>query len=298
MQPNPVLKKLGLAKDDRAVIFHADDIGMCQASLAAYADLVDFGLISAASTMVPCPWFPATAAFCRDHPGQEVDMGVHVTLNSEYESYRWPPISTCDPASGLVDREGYQPASVEAVQEHGEPAAVQREIEAQVERALAAGIDVTHIDSHMGTVFHPRFLAAYLQVALQHRVPPFLPRIDEAGLREMGVDAEMAAFFASQLQAFEAQGLPLVDRFHMMPLDQPDDRVAQVKQVLDGLPPGLTYLIIHPAQDTPELRAATPSWPACVADYQAFTSEALRVFVQKSGIYVLGYRDLRDLMRS
>jgi predicted glycoside hydrolase/deacetylase ChbG (UPF0249 family) len=297
MQPNPVLKKLGLAEDDRAVIFHTDDIGMCQASLAAYADLVDFGLISAASTMVPCPWFPATAAFCRNHPGKEVDMGVHVTLNSEYENYRWPPISTCDLASGLVDREGYQPTSVEAVQEHGDPAAVQREIEAQVERALAAGIDVTHVDSHMGTVFHPRFLAAYLQVALQHRVPPFLPRLDEAGLREMGVDAETAAFFASQLQAFEAQGLPLVDRFHMMPLDQPDDRVEQVKQVLDGLPQGLTYLIIHPAQDTPELRAVTPSWPSRVADYRAFTSEALRAFVQNSGIHVIGCRDLRDLMR-
>ena len=106
MAPNPVLKKLGLSDEARVVIFHADDIGMCQASLAAYADLVGVGLISAASTMVPCPWFPATAAFCRANPDR-VDMGVHITLTSEWADYRWGPTSTCDPTSGLLDADGY-----------------------------------------------------------------------------------------------------------------------------------------------------------------------------------------------
>ena len=96
MQPNPVLKKLGLAPDDRVLIIHADDVGMCQASLAAYADLVDLGLVSSASTMVACPWFPATAAYCREHAGENVDMGVHTTLTSEFVGYRWGPISTRD----------------------------------------------------------------------------------------------------------------------------------------------------------------------------------------------------------
>ena len=160
MRPNPLLKRLGLSDDARAVIFHADDVGMCQASLAAYVDLVDFGLISAASTMVPCSWFPATAAFCRDHPGEKVDMGVHLTLTSEWDGYRWGPISTRDPASGLMDTDGYFHPDTESAQAHGDPAAVQLEIQTQVERALAAGIDVTHIDSHMGTVFHPSSWAA------------------------------------------------------------------------------------------------------------------------------------------
>jgi predicted glycoside hydrolase/deacetylase ChbG (UPF0249 family) len=298
VQPNPLLKKLGLSDDDRAVIFHADDVGMCQASLAAYVDLVDFGLLSSASTMVPCPWFPATAAFCRDHPRDNVDMGVHLTLTCEWEGYRWGPISTRDPASGLVDGKGFFHADTEAAQERGDPAAVQLEVEAQVERALAAGIDVTHIDGHMGTIFHPKFLAGFIQVALQHHIPPLLLRLDEAAILEIGIEPPVAAFLAQQIRELEAQGLPMLDHLHGMPLDQPEDRLAQVKRALDALSPGLTYFIVHPAQDTPELRAITPDWRGRVADYQAFTSEGLRAHVRDSGIHVIGYRTLRNLMRS
>jgi predicted glycoside hydrolase/deacetylase ChbG (UPF0249 family) len=296
MESNPVLKRLGLGDSDRAVIIHADDVGMCQASLAAYADLVDFGLVSAASVMVPCAWFPATAAFCRDNAGR-VDMGVHTTLTSEWEGYRWGPISTRDPGSGLVDSEGYFYHSTEEAQARGRPEAVGREIEAQVERALAEGIDLTHVDTHMGTVFHPQFLGAYVGTALQHGLPPFLLRKDREELEEMGVETEVAAMFVEQLKMFEAQGIPLLDEIQMMPLDQPEDRAGQVKEVLAGLPAGITYLIIHPAQDSPELRAITPDWPSRVADYQAFSSEAVRELFQASGITVLGWRVLRDLMR-
>jgi predicted glycoside hydrolase/deacetylase ChbG (UPF0249 family) len=298
MQPNPVLKKLGFAADDRLVIVHADDVGMCQASLAAYADLVDFGLVSAASTMVPCPWFPAVAAFCRDHVGNKVDMGVHTTLTSEFAGYRWGPISTRGPASGLIDQAGYFFAESERVQAHANLTAVRREIQAQVERAMEAGIDVTHVDTHMGAVVHPDFLPAYVQVALQHGVPPFLVRTVEAGLQELGVGAEAAILFAQQLQILEARGLPLLDRFFEMPLDQPDNRLEQVKRVLAALPPGLTYLMIHPAQDTPELRAITTDWRGRVADYQTFTNKALDSFIKDAGIYMIGWRVLRDLMRS
>ena len=105
MSTNPFLKKLGFAADARVVIIHTDDIGMCQASVGAFRDLIDFGLISSAAVMVPCPWFPEVAALCRSRPG--IDMGVHLTLNSEWDSYRWGPISTRDPASGLLDEEGY-----------------------------------------------------------------------------------------------------------------------------------------------------------------------------------------------
>jgi predicted glycoside hydrolase/deacetylase ChbG (UPF0249 family) len=297
MRPNPVLKKIGFANDDRLVIIHADDVGMCRASLAAYADLVDFGLLSAASVMVPCPWFPAVAAFCRNHPSDKVDMGVHLTLTSEFQSYRWGPISTHDPSSGLIDRDGYFYAESQSVGVNARPDAVQREIEAQVERALAAGIDVTHVDTHMGSVVHPQFLPAYVQVAMQHRVPPFLLRKDEAGLQEVGVDAETAALFVGQLEALEAHGLSLLDDLQMLPLEEPRQRLDQVEQVLTALTPGITYLIIHPAQDTPELRAIAPDWRGRVADYETFSSEATRALFRDFGVHVIGWRDLRALFR-
>jgi predicted glycoside hydrolase/deacetylase ChbG (UPF0249 family) len=297
MEANPVLKRLGLGDADRAVIIHADDVGMCQASLAAYADLVDFGLVSAASVMVPCAWFPATAAHCRDNAAR-VDMGVHTTLTSEWEGYRWGPISTRDPESGLLDSEGCFYRSTEDAQAHGQPEAVGREIETQVERALAGGIDLTHVDTHMGTVFHPQFLGAYVGTALRYGLPPFLLRKDREELEEMGVETGVAAMFVEQLKTFEAQGIPLLDEIQMMPLDQPEDRAGQVKEVLQSLRPGITYLIIHPAQDSPELRAIAPDWPSRVADYEAFSSEVVRELFQASGTTVLGWRVLRDLMRA
>lgn len=294
MNPNPVLRRLGFADDDRVVIIHTDDIGMCQATVSAFSEVFDFGLISSGAVMVPCPWFPEVAAYCRQHP--QVDLGVHLTLTSEHDNCRWGPISTRDPASGLMDEEGYFYRQSEQVQEHGDAAAVQLELEAQVARALDAGIDVTHIDTHMGAVAHPKFIPAYVQLALQHSVPPMILRLDEAGWRQMGLDGETAAFAAQLVQQLEARSVPLLDHLVALDLDQPQDRMEQAKATFDSLPPGLTHFIIHPAQDTPELRALTPSWQGRVADYRAFTSEELRNYVKNCGAQVIGYQALRELM--
>jgi len=295
MGPNPVLRKLGFADDERVVIVHADDVGMCQATLPAFADLVDFGLVSCGATMVPCPWFPSLAAYCRQHP--EVDLGVHLTLTSEWDGYRWGPLSTRDPASGLIDEEGYLHRRSEAVYERADAAAVSVEMQAQVACALAAGIDVTHVDTHMGAVAHPRFIPAYVQLAVQHRLPAMMLRLDEAGWREMGMDGETAAFAARFVQQLEEQGLPLLDRLVGLPLDQAGDQVELARRTFDALPAGVTHLIIHPAQDTPELRAIAPDWAGRVANYHAFMSEALRDYVRNSGVQVIGYRAVRQLMR-
>ncbi len=296
MHPNPVLKKLGFSETDRVVILHADDIGMCQASLTAYADLVDFGLLSSAATMVPCGWFPAVAAYCREHP--QADMGVHITLTCEWDMYRWGPLSTTDPASGLLDSEGYLPRTNREVREHGDSAAAGVEIEAQIVRALAAGVDATHIDSHMGSVFHSKFLPGYMQTGLKHRLPPFMLRWDENQIKkEHGMDDETAQAAARMIEILEEQGIPLFDHISGMPLDG-EKPLELAQQKLSELQPGLSVFIIHPAHDTPELRAIARDWPARVADFQLFTSEKLRDFIREQGIRVIGYRPLRDLLRS
>ncbi len=302
MNVNPVLKALGFSEQERLVIIHTDDIGMCQASLAAYMDLVRRGGISAASTMVPCPWFPATAHFCRAHPDL-VDMGVHVTLTSEWEGYRWSPVSTRDPASGLLDADGYLHQERAAIAQQGDPSAVEAEIAAQVQRALDAGIDVTHIDTHMGTVFNPQFVEGYVRVALRFGVPPMIVRQNRAelqsrrDLQQMQVGPEVLSAMLAKLRALEAQGVPLLDYLHELPLAEPKDRVAQVKAVLGRMPVGITYLIIHPAKNTPELRAITPDWRGRVADYEAFMREEVHALIRDAGVHVIGWRMLRDWMR-
>jgi predicted glycoside hydrolase/deacetylase ChbG (UPF0249 family) len=292
--PNPALKKLGLTETDRAVIIHTDDIGMCQASVEAFADLNEIGIISSGAVMVPCPWFLHAADYARQHP--QVDLGIHLTLTSEWETYRWGPVSTRDPASGLIDEAGFFHHRSAPVQEHADPAAVDLEINMQVQRAIHEGILPTHVDTHMGSVAHPKFMGSYIQLAWKFRLPLMIFRLDEAGWRLMGMDAETAQMAAGMIEQLEAAGLPMLDGMSSMPLDKEEDHLERTKQALSELKPGITHFIIHPSKETPELRAITPDWRCRVANYQDFSREDLRKHIQAIGLHVIGYRALQDLM--
>jgi len=280
------------------VIFHADDIGMSQASLSAYIDLIDFGLLSSAAVMVPCPWFPAAAAFCRDNQSNpKLDVGVHLTLTSEWRSCRWGPISTHDQASGLIDETGYFHARSVDVRTQANIGAVYQELQAQLKRALAAGLDITHLDSHMFTLFSPKLVPVYFELAFESQIPAFLFRYNQDRLQQMGYDQEAAGALARLIRAGEALGLPLLDDYYQMSLDYHEDRFEEAKQALDNLAAGITYFLIHPARDSPELRAMAPDWRSRVADYELFAREAFRDYLKDLGIQVINYRALRDLMR-
>jgi hypothetical protein len=295
---NAALQRLGFDARDRVLIVHADDIGMCQATLPAIEELFEFGLVSSAAVMVPCPWFPRAAAFCRAHPS--VDMGVHLTLNCEWEAFRWGALSTRDPVSGLLDQQGYMHASPAATEQQADPGAVAAEMRAQVERALQAGIDATHIDAHMGTAIGPRFVQPYLQAALDHRLPAFFLSQDATERLRARTGGKLggATYDPRFWQDLEARGIPLFDDLAMLPLHDPSDHVAIAKRIIDDLLPGLTVLILHPAQDTPELRAIAPDWRSRVANYQACLSQELRDHLRQSGVQLIGYRPLRELVKS
>ena len=296
MDPNPLLKKLGYQDNDRLVILHVDDVGMCHASLQAFSDLWEFGTISSGAVMVPCPWFRAVAEWAQLHP--QADLGVHGTVNSEWDGYRWGPVSTRDPHSGLLDAEGYFHRREPEAQAQGDPQAVQVEIETQLQRALEAGIDVTHLDTHMGTITHPKFIAGYLQVLAGARLPGLVPRLEAQGLMALGLDGGTAATFAAMIREMERQGTPTLDEVEFMPLDDPASHIEIAKNKLQALPPGVTHFLMHPAIDTPELRAITPDWPARVANYRAFMSAELKDFIKDCGIHVIGYRPIREALRS
>ncbi len=296
MQPNPVLKKLGFANTDRLVILHTDDIGMCQASLAAFIDLWENETISSGAIMLPCPWAKPAAEYCRTHPG--VDMGVHASITAEWDGYRWSALSTRDPDSGLMDQDGFLWQTSQETQAHATPEAVTIELELQVRKALDWGVDVTHVDSHMGTVFHPKFLQAYIQAASQAQVPLLLPRADPDSQHFMGMDDETVTGFSTLVAQLEEQGLPLVDGMAMLPLDQPEGQLEITRKMLSELPAGVTHFLFHPSIDTPELRAIAPDWPSRVANYHTFMDPELKQFIKNQGIQVIGYHHLRALMRA
>lgn len=303
MNPNPVLKKLGFADDERVAIIHVDDVGMCQASIDAFAELDAFGLVSCGAVMMPCPWSLEAAKYARQH--SDADLGVHLTLTSEWETYRWGPISTRDPQSGLIDAEGCFYHLAHQVQEHADPEAAGREIVAQIEAAKAAGIDPTHADTHMGTLAHPKFMQSYVQLAIQQQVPPMMLRLDEEGWRRVTGEHEGAVLdeatigvAVEMVNTLEEMGVPLLDAIGGLPLDtHPALRLEHAKRAFDVLKPGVTHFIIHAAKDTPELRAITPNdWACRAADYETFLKEELRQYVRDIGVQVIGYRPLKELM--
>jgi len=295
MSPNPLLKKLGFSDNDRAVIIHTDDIGMCHASVEAFKDLWNFGTITSGATMVPCPWFPAVVKMCSQNP--EMDMGVHATLNAEWESYRWGPISTRDPESGLLDGNGYFHQWQPQVFQNARPEAVEREVNAQIERALAAGIDVTHVDSHMGTVMNPKFVQSYIQAAASRLLPNMLPRLDARGVEVFGLNADELQLYQPVIQQLENMGVPMLDGLFFMPLHEPNGQMETAKDLFGNLPVGITHLVLHPSIDTAELRSIAPDWESRVSNYNTFMSDELKKFIEGEDIQLIGYRQIRDAMR-
>lgn len=298
MKPNPYLQKLGYSDTDRLLIIHTDDIGMCQASVQAFRDLWMFGTITSGAAMVPCPWFPAVARMCRESP--EIDMGVHATLNSEWESYRWGPVSTREPGSGLMDETGCFHQWHQAVYDNASPEEVEREVNAQIERALAAGIDVTHVDSHMGTIMNLLFIQSYVQAASSRLLPSMLPRLSAKGIEMMGVGEQERLAYLPIMDMLEVIGVPMMDGLLSMPLDEPAEarQLEIAREQLGDLPEGLTHFILHPSTDTPELRAIAADWESRVANYNVFMSDELKKLLEREDFKLIGYRAVREAMRN
>jgi len=296
MTTEAILKKLGFSETDRLVILHADDVGMCQATLSAFDDLWQAGGVSSGAVMVPCPWFPSVADYCRKNP--DVDMGIHATLNCEWNKYSWGAVSTNDPASGLLNENGYLHHNPEVTIAMARSQVVEAELAAQVTLAIKNGIKISHIDSHMGTILHPKFIQGYLKQALTQRVPAMQPRTTAVGVMEMGATDESLVLLAPILENIETQGMPLIDGIMMMPLDQPEGQLEIAKHMLANLPVGITHFIYHPAVDTPELRAICPDWPSRVANYHTFMDPEIRNFIKIQDIHIIGYKHLREVMRS
>jgi len=289
-----VLKKLGYSKDDRVVIIHTDDIGMCHSSVAAFRELYDVGIITSGAVMVPCPWFLAAVALKEEFP--KIDLGVHLTLTSEWKQYRWGPISTRDPLSGLIDPEGYFYSETELAQLNVDPKFGEQELNEQISRVLQAGLLPSHLDTHMGTVAHPKLMNVYIELGLKYQLPLMMFRMDEIGWQNFGLDSESSKVVAQISEQLEKMEFPLLDNIHAMSLENSENRLEKVKEEFKNLPPGITHFIIHPSIDSQEIRAIAPDWRCRVGDYEVFRNESLLNFLDKEGIQRIGYLALKELM--
>ena len=271
-------EQLGYPADAKLLIVNCDDLGSSHAANLGVYEALREGVATSATLMVPCPWARDAAARYRGE-----DVGVHLTLNAEYDLYRWGPITH---APSLLDGDGGFPRTLEDVWDHADLDEVRRELRAQVERAIYWGFDVSHLDSHMGAVaLRPEFFDVYLELAVDFGLP----------MRLSGASTERVVGFPfRQLAAEQAVLFP----DHLLHVPGVGSRRA-IERVLTDLRSGVTEVYVHPAVDTPELRAFAPDWAARVDDHDLITGHStLRALAHRAGATLIGYRELRDLQRA
>lgn len=279
-----VAERLGLPSDAKLLIVHADDIGMSHSVNVASFEGLTKGSVNSGSLMVPCAWFDEAAARFREQP--ELDLGLHLTLTSEWKHYRWGSLSGHGPGYSLNNATGYQYSSVSDVVRHASPSDVKAELIAQVETALAHGIQPTHLDSHMGTLFAtPEFFQAYVEVGRAYRLPILIPKA-----RMMNE--------APQLADMLKPGEALVDHLYMadprIPIRDFDTFYAGL---IENLQPGVTEIIIHLGFDDTELNAITVDHPDYgsawrQADTDFFTRPSTTALLEKHEVHLVTWREL------
>jgi len=271
-------ERLGYGPDDKLLIINCDDLGSSHSANDAIYDALRDGIATSATLMVPCPWSREAAARYRGE-----DVGVHLTLTSEWDLYRWGPVTH---APSLLDGDGGFPRTIQEVWDHADLDETRRELRTQIERAIVWGFDVTHLDSHMGTVqLRPEFFDIYLELAVEFGLPMRMP--SSSAERVIGFQGRRLA---------EEEGVVFPDYFVQMP--GMGSRKA-LEKILYNARAGVTELLAHPAVDSGELRSSHPDWPNRVDDHFLLVHDRdIRSMIERAGVTLIGYRELRELQRA
>ena len=300
-------ERLGFPKGAKVVIVHVDDVGMSFDSNEGAITAMTKGIATSCSVMMPCGWVPGYVHYLKEHP--TTDAGLHLTLTSEWDNYRWPPLSGKPKVPGLVDKEGAMWPEVADVVAHATPEEVETEIRAQIERAKEMGFNPTHMDSHMGTLFaKPEFLQKYVTLAMEYHIPVMFP----AGHAEL--ISKQTGFTPGQMQGIRMlgkqlwnAGLPVLDDIYNesygweMPKETKVTDAAlqkfktqKYKEAFKAMKPGLTYLIMHCTAPSEIFKHISGSGTTRKGDMLAMIDPELKKFVEKEGIILITWRELSE----
>jgi len=284
-QTKTVAERLGYPADSKLLIVHADDLAVAHSVDSASFEALDKNAVTSASIMVPCPWITEVAGYAKTHP--DADLGLHLTLTSEWTTYRWGSVAPADKVSSLLDPAGTFWSQTEQIAAKARPQEVELELRAQIDRAIGLGIHPTHLDSHMGSLLFttPELFATYVKVAHEYHLP-FLA----------------ARFGGAQLPPVLSEKDVLLDAVIMA---QPNVHGEQWKQFylnsIKGLKPGFTEMIVHLGHDDAELQAVTVGHPDYGSawrqrDYDFVTSPEFKKAVQDNHVTLIKWKDLQKLL--
>ena len=286
-QEPSMAERLGYPANAKLLIVHADDLGMAHSVNAATVKAFDSGLVNSGSIMVPCPWLSEIATYAREHP--QADLGLHLTLTSEWTSYRWGPVLPKDRVTSLLDKSSYFYLTESEAAAHADAKEAEAEIRAQIERARAFGIQPTHLDSHMGTLYQNKALfEVFLRVARENKLP----------IRVAKEWFNRTDFLPALLKADDV----FIDRIiDINPSVPAADWSKFYSEAIRNLQPGITEIVVHLAYDDREMRAASlghPDWGSAwrQRDFDFFTSDEFRRLLKEHQIQLITWRDLGKLI--
>jgi predicted glycoside hydrolase/deacetylase ChbG (UPF0249 family) len=285
-------ERLGWPSGTRVVIFHVDDAGMSYDSNMGVTRAIEQGVATSTSVMMPCPWVPQFAAYVQEHP--QIDAGIHLTLNAEWKNYRWGPVAGPSVVPGLVDGRGYLWSEVADMGSHATPDEFETEIRAQIDKALAMGIQPTHLDSHMGACFQLLFVERYVKVGIEKGIPILM-----VGGHMQHIAEEVGAFksflYALAEKTWNA-GLPVIDDLVTKPTNAGDykGRKRELIELLGAMKPGITEIIVHCTAPTEVFQYISSSGPTREAELKLMLDPDVRAFLKDQGIVLTTWRELKQ----
>lgn len=286
-------EKLGYPSDKMVLILHADDIGMCPEANISAENYLNAGQIQSVAVMMPCPNAEEFILWAKNHPEQ--DVGLHLTLTSEWKTYRWSSVTDVEEVPGLIDEEGNLYHTVRQVVEHASAEEVEKEIRAQIEKSIALGHRPDHIDTHMGTLYgSPAYTAAYTKVAMEYNIPAMVLDVDNPlvveTFRKQGYPMDEA-----MIKTMQDYTLPKLDFFGSVPSgDTYEEKCENFCKLIESIPPGLVEIIFHPSEPTENLKTITNSWQQRNWEAEMFKDEKVQKFMTDKGIIFTNWQEVME----
>ena len=286
-------EKLGFPKGKKVLLLHMDDLGMCKEANDAGKFYIENDYILSGAVMMPCEYAVPFVEWVKNVP--KADIGVHLTLTSEWKTWRWPPLTDAEKVPGLIDPDGKMWRSVREVVMNASPEEVEMEIRAQIDKMLVLGLKPTHIDTHMGTLYgSPEFLKVFLKVAEEYKIP--------ANAIDLS-NPKVAAFYSAEGYPVNEEvigmlgdyNLPHLDNFGSVPKgDTYEDVKNNFYKLVNALDPGLTEIIFHPSFETENMKTITGSWQQRAWEAEMFADPEMIRFFEENDIVLTTWREVME----
>ena len=302
-----IIGKLNLSKDTKLLVVHQDDIGMCHGANQAFKELCSFGFINSGSLMVPCPWYLEIVKMCKSD--NKLDIGIHLTLTSEFKNYKWRPVSGSNFNTGLVDKNGFFWSTVPEVEKNASINSVELELRMQIEAVLRSEINISHIDCHMGTALSPIFQDIYIKLCKEYNIPGIFPRnyrefnlsIQANEIQNKGLETALDVkenLHQKKVKNLEMDGSMIIfDHFAMSPFAKKNENEKLIKNLLSNLEIGLNYLSLH-CNASGEIEIIDPSQSHVrIEEYNLFrNTDFLEWLDSIDNLYCISMKNINSLI--